>query len=321
VAAKDIFVFNGDADGLCALQQLRLIEGAGAALVSGVKRDIRLLSLVEAGADCRVTVLDLSHDRNRADVERLLGAGATVRYFDHHYAGDLPAHPRFESHIDTAPDVCTSTLVNRHADGRYAKWAVAAAFGDALPAVGEALARELGLAPDVVDALALLGRCLNDNAYGEDIDDLFYSPQVLADAMLPHADPLAFIAGSGMLPVLADGYRDDLQAARAVSPEFDVPSATMLVLRDERWARRVSGVLANELAQFRTERALAILSPRRGGGYVVSVRVPAGSPLGADDFCRSFDTGGGRLLAAGINHLPEVDVDGFAARFRAEFAD
>ncbi|WP_407924043.1 acetyltransferase [Burkholderia ubonensis] len=320
-SAKDIFVFNGDADGLCALQQLRLSEGAGAALVTGVKRDIQLLSRVEAGPDCRVTVLDLSHDRNRADVERLLSAGATVRYFDHHYAGDLPAHPRFESHIDTAPDVCTSTLVNRHVDGRYVKWAVAAAFGDSLPAVGQALGREQGLAPEVVDALALLGRCLNYNAYGEDIDDLFYPPQVLADAMLPHADPLAFIADSGMLPVLADGYRDDLQAARAVSPEFDMPGAAMLVLPDERWARRVSGVLANELTQLGPARALAILSPRRGGGYVVSVRVPACRPLGADDFCRSFDTGGGRRLAAGINHLPEVDVDRFAASFKAAFAD
>ena len=40
------YVFNGDADGLCALQQLRLASPRGAGgetLVTGVKRDIALL--------------------------------------------------------------------------------------------------------------------------------------------------------------------------------------------------------------------------------------------------------------------------------------
>jgi len=321
VAANGIFVFNGDADGLCALQQLRLSEGAGATLVTGVKRDIQLLARVEAVPGCRVTALDISHDRNRDDVVRLLNAGVTVRYFDHHFAGELPVHPRFDAHIDTVRDVCTGVLVNRYLNQRHAKWAVVAAFGDALPNVGYALAREHGLAAEVIEALAQLGRCLNYNAYGEDLDDLFYVPHVLADAMLPYADPLDFIAGSGVLPVLDEGYRNDLYTARAVAPEFELPGAAMLVLPAERWARRVSGVLANELTELGPKRALAVLSPRRGGGYVVSVRVPAASLLGADDFCRSFETGGGRRLAAGINHLPEVDVDRFAASFKATFAD
>lgn len=116
-ATEEIFVFNGDADGLCALQQLRLAEGAGAMLVTGVKRDIRLLSRVSAGPGCRVTVLDVSHERNRGDVARLLAAGAALRYFDHHFAGELPNHPRFRAYIDTAPDVCTSVLVDRYLRG------------------------------------------------------------------------------------------------------------------------------------------------------------------------------------------------------------
>ena len=41
-------VFNGDADGICALLQLRLAEPREAQLVTGVKRDINLLSRVEA---------------------------------------------------------------------------------------------------------------------------------------------------------------------------------------------------------------------------------------------------------------------------------
>ncbi|AIO66166.1 DHH family phosphoesterase [Burkholderia oklahomensis] len=318
--AEEIFVFNGDADGLCALQQLRLGDGAGASLVTGVKRDIQLLARVSAGPGCRVTVLDVSHDRNRDDVARILAAGAALRYFDHHFAGELPNHPRFHAYIDTAPDVCTSVLVNRYQHGRHASWAVVAAFGDALPDVGRALAQKHGVAPGAIESLAQLGRCLNYNAYGEDLDDLHFSPLVLADAMLPYADPLDFIARADVMPVLAEGCRDDLHRARSIEPAFESRDATMLVLPAEKWARRVSGVLANELMQDGSRRALAILSPRRDGGYVVSVRVPAGGPVGADDFCRLFDTGGGRKLAAGINHLPEIDVDRFAARFQATFA-
>jgi hypothetical protein len=38
--------FNGDADGLCALHQLRLAEPAESELVTGVKRDIQLLERI-----------------------------------------------------------------------------------------------------------------------------------------------------------------------------------------------------------------------------------------------------------------------------------
>ena len=42
-----------------------------------------------------------------------------MRYFDHHYAGELPTHPRFEPHIEEKGDVCTSILVDRYLDGRH----------------------------------------------------------------------------------------------------------------------------------------------------------------------------------------------------------
>jgi len=319
-SAKDVVVFNGDADGLCALQQLRLSEGTRPMLVTGVKRDIDIVARVVAGAGSEVTVLDLSYDRNRRAVERLLNAGSRVRYFDHHFAGSVPQHPRLDTHIDTSEHTCTSTLVNRYLNGRYAKWAVVAAFGDALPGVGKALGRDLDLESDVVEVLAALGRYLNYNAYGEDVADLFYEPQVLAEAMLPHEDPLDFISRSSVFNVLADGYRDDLGAARAVLPDREMPGAKMFVLPAEAWARRVSGVFANELVSLDSELALAILTPLRAGGFVVSVRAPMGGRLGADDFCRLFETGGGRRLAAGINYLPESDIDRFAARFTATFA-
>ena len=58
-------VFNGDADGICALQQLRLQQPREARRISGLKRDIDLLQRVDADAGDEVTVLDVSLDKNR----------------------------------------------------------------------------------------------------------------------------------------------------------------------------------------------------------------------------------------------------------------
>src|SRR5262245_52641107 len=139
------YVFNGDADGLCALQQLRLVDSSAAKLVTGVKRDIALLERVEAAPGDDITVLDVSLDVNRAPLVRLLDAGARVRYFDHHHAGVVPEHDRLEPHIDTSPTTCTSLLVDRYLDGKHRAWAITGAFGDSLTEVATALAETHGL--------------------------------------------------------------------------------------------------------------------------------------------------------------------------------
>ena len=53
-------VFNGDADGICALHQLRLADPRESVLVTGVKRDINLVKRVSAETGDTVTVLDIS---------------------------------------------------------------------------------------------------------------------------------------------------------------------------------------------------------------------------------------------------------------------
>jgi hypothetical protein len=58
---------------------------------------------------------------------------------------------------------------------------------------------------------------------------------------------------------------------------------------------------------------------RKNGGYLVSVRAPLNNKSGADVLCRQFETGGGREAAAGINHLPENDLDRFLSAFRDSF--
>src|ERR1700757_2170609 len=92
--------FNGDADGICALHQLRLAEPKPSFLITGVKRDIALLRRVTAEAGDSVTALDISLDANRSALIALLGRGVRVEYFDHHFAGDLPAHSNLAAVID-----------------------------------------------------------------------------------------------------------------------------------------------------------------------------------------------------------------------------
>jgi hypothetical protein len=82
----------------------------------------------------------------------------------------------------------------------------------------------------------------------------------------------------------------------------------------------VIGVYANEMLLASPQNALSILIPKTQGGYVVSVRAPAYGRMGADDFCRKYKTGGGRKLAAGINHLDTADLDRFSDDFVQSFS-
>ena len=101
-------VFNGDADGICALLQLRLAAPADSTLITGVKRDIDLLKQVVAAPGDEITVLDVSMDTNRAALDAALAAGAKVTYVDHHFPGEIPQHGNLTAHINTDASCCTS---------------------------------------------------------------------------------------------------------------------------------------------------------------------------------------------------------------------
>lgn len=315
----DYDVFNGDADGICALHQLRLADPREAVLVTGVKRDIGLLARVPAADAARVTVLDVSLDRNREALEGLLAAGAQVLYVDHHFPGDIPDAPNLEAVIDTDAEICTSLLVNRRLEGRFLPWAVVAAFGDNLHAAAERAAAPLGLAPERLSLLEELGTCINYNGYGSRLEDLFFDPAELYRRIRPYSDPFAFIAEDEAWSVLREGYAADMARAEALAPERTGARSALFVLPDAAWARRVGGVLANRLAREHPARAHALLTPRPGGGYVVSVRAPLEDRRGAAELCRRFPSGGGREAAAGINELPETEVERFAAAFQETY--
>lgn len=301
-------IFNGDADGICALHQLRLAEPRDAELVTGVKRDIELLARVEPRPGDEITVLDVSLEMNRSHLIRMLEDGVRCRYFDHHFAGAVPIHPLFEAHIDNESSVCTSLIVDRYLRGKHRAWAVVAAFGDNLPESALAAAAGLRISARDLEVLRELGEFLNYNAYGESVEDLYFHPAELYRRLRDYADPLMFAARAREFDVLRRAYARDLEQARTLPVLQRGDGCIAVFMPDEAWCRRVCGVFANELARAHPERAIAILVAR-GGGHRVNLRAPRDAARGIDTVAREFESGGGRKGAAGIQFLREQDVE------------
>ncbi len=315
-AGRQIDVCNGDADGLCAVLQWRLQTPASATLVTGLKRDIALLDRVQAGPGDEVLVCDVSLQRNRAALLRLLAGGARVRYFDHHAPPDVPDHPNLETHIDLDSQTCTSLLIDRYLGGAHRSWALVGAYGDNLTGVADAFAAQTDMTNQNRDRLRMLGEAINYNAYGEEESDVFMAPARLYETLLRYRDPLDLLQHESIAQQLDALRREDLRRAADLPPHWQNNHASATLLPDARWSRRVIGCLANELARAGPEKAHAVLKAMRGGGYAVSVRAPLSAAGGARELCCRFG-GAGRAGAAGIDRLPAQDLDDFLEAFSA----
>ena len=304
----DYDLFNGDADGICSLIQLRLAEPRESVPVTGIKRDIKLLGQIAPKAGDRLTVLDVSMEKNQAGLARALEAGASVFYADHHRSGDIPDHPALSAHINTAATTCTALIVNQLLEGEYQDWAIVAAFGDNLTQVAETLADQAGYSSEQKIKLRKLGVAMNYNGYGASVDDLFYHPAELYKLAAVFKSPFDFIAERvEVFETLTAGYEADLQKGVSIAPIKFSETAAMIMLPNEKWARRISGVLGNELANRHPDRAHAILTEREeqvdgAPTYQISIRAPKNNLTGADTIAMKFG-GGGRKGAAGIDRL------------------
>ena len=309
-------VFNGDADGICALIQLRLDQPIESTLITGIKRDIQLLDKVSVNPGDSLTVLDISFEKNSHRVTELLSSGASIFYADHHQSGDIPTHPNLKTLIDTDNAICTSLLINNHLNGKFPLWAVTAAYGDNLNQSAENLASALSIDSPKLETLKNLGIYINYNGYGSSVSDLHFAPDVLYQEMVRYASPFDFISGNyAVFEKLENGYKEDMTNAGNIKPEYESNAVAVFILSDLAWARRVSGVFGNHLANLNPGKAHAVLSYNKDGGFLVSVRAPLSNMVGADDFCSGFATGGGRKSAAGINHLPKEQLSVFIDRF------
>ena len=318
-------LFNGDADGICSLIQLRLAQPREATLVTGVKRDIKLLNSLKAEAGDNITVLDVSMDKNQTGLHAAINAGVNVFYADHHQSGEIPDHPALEAHINTAANTCTGLIIDYYLKGQYREWAIVAAYGDNINQVADEYATHAELTDAQRSQLQALGVAMNYNGYGASEEDLFYHPAELYKLAAPYHSPFDFIKESAdVYKTLTEGYATDLEKGLNITPVRSSDIAAMIMLPNEQWARRISGVLGNELANQYPDRAHVILTEREEQvdgpdgkiekTYLVSIRAAKNNLVGADTIAVKFD-GGGRKGAAGIDRLLETDIDTLWAEF------
>ncbi len=313
-------IFNGDADGICALHLLRLTTPCpDATLITGVKREIKLLSLFEDVRESSLTVLDISLESNRPYLQPLLDNGNQILYIDHHFAGEIPESSALTTHISTDPNICTSLIVDALVQGRFRKWAIVAAFGDNLHGSAECAAQSLSLSTPIREQLRELGELLNYNSYGAELTDLHFHPADLYRDVHPYADPLDFIASSPTLAILRQGFEEDMALALNQKTINPGNKNRIYSFPDTAWARRVSGVFANLKAREKKEAAHALIAHNADSTLRISVRAPLNDRKDADTLCLKFPTGGGRAAAAGINHLPSDMLDEFISAFQSTF--
>lgn len=323
----DFDVFNGDADGICALHQLRLAEPRPAILITGAKRQISLLArvretLAAAGSTPvrprRVTVLDIAIERNRAALDALLADGARVEWFDHHEPGPLPVDAALTAHIDTDPQVCTSILVDRQLGGRFRRWAICAAYGDGMASAAESLAGRLGreqsLSIAELDQLRVIGEAINYNAYAADTGTALLDSVGLYRRLAGVVDPLT-LADWPLIVALTRMSVRDLGEALKGGPILDLPTGAAWLLPPTLPARRARGLVAQHLKAQSQQRTVMIVAPDGKGHVDISIRCPAGAPRPASAFARRYDGGGGRATAAGIDRLPITALEDLLADF------
>jgi len=313
-------VFNGDTDGIFAWHQLRLAHPSDATLVTGVKRDVGLVGRVEAGEGDLVTVMDVSHAKNRKDVQRLLDSGATVEYFDHHDPGELIEHPNITYHINTEPNVSTGLIVNSHVNGKNRLWSVATAFGDNHMDLAMNMAKSENLNEDQIILLKQIGLVVNYNSYGQTVEDLFFSPEEIAKAVKAcGSDIFRFTEQSNIFPTLLENFSADMSSAVCQEPYSISDNAVIYTLPNEAWTHRVMGSFSNHLVSTNKDLACAIAVLNSDGTYRISVRSSINNPYGAGNLCKNFG-GGGREKAGGINNLSASDMNTFKEEFEKVFA-
>lgn len=314
-------IFNGDADGIFSLHQYRLQSPLPSTyLLTGVKRDICLLTQLEDLDNCSLTVFDISLDSNRPSLLKILQQNNNVTYFDHHFAGEPINTPALQAHIDTDPAVCTSLIVNRILHSQHGLWAICGAFGDNLHEPALDMANFFHLREQQVGLLRQLGELFNYNGYGSTLADLLFHPRELYDAIKPYSDPFEYLENSQHIGALQAAFQTDLALAMQEKEIGTSGQSRVYILPDKPWARRVVGVFSNLRARERTAAAHAIITENQDGTMQISVRAPLENRRYAETLCKLFPTGGGRAAAAGINSLPKEMLDRFLDTFHSFYS-
>ena len=321
----DFDLFNGDADGIFSLLQMRQVDPRPDAVrVTGVKRDTKLFWQIadHVSSGDQITALDIGMARNAVGLAAVLERGGDVFFCDHHPTGDVPKHNNLTALTDTSAGTCTAYLIDKHLEGAKAAWAVCGAYGDNFQDLAAQIARDRGVILPL-GQLRELGELVDYNAYGLTVEDLHFHPSDLYARLCAYPDPMAFIEDApDALDTLRQGHRTDWDIAESAREIHISNSGQILSLPASPASNRISGLFANALVDEEPDKAFAVLTHLgpESGGYRVSLRAPTSREIyPANAFAAEFG-GGGRAEAAGIDMLTEADMTRFIDAFTARFS-
>jgi len=314
-------IFNGDADGIISLIQLRLHQPLNTTLVTGVKRDIQLLKDLDVKQRDSFSILDISMEKNIIPLIEILDKNCEVLYADHHRCGDIPANDNLTALIDLDANTCTALIIDKYLDGQFHSWAICAAYGDNMIAKADSLADQAGYDEHQKRQLKELGTLINYNGYGSQLSDLHFDPADLYRLLVNYQSPFDVIADpNSPFKILQSAYQADLEKALAIPAQYKSELLSIFELPDQAWSRRISGVYGNLLANIQPDSAFAVLTKNADQQYLVSLRAPLNNKQGAGDICSQFESGGGRAAAAGINSLAETELTRFISLVEQQYS-
>ena len=308
--------FNGDADGMISTHMYRTFIPKQSKKFTGIKRDIKLLRHATRLTDSIITVFDVSLKSNGDYVERVLQNNNSIRWFDHHDPGDVDFGKKLSSRIDTSPECCTASLVDKYFDGLYRPWTVAAAFGDNLHEQANALNPNFN--SEQMDTLQKIGETLNYSGYGNTEQDLIAPTIDVYNDMAQYRNPFNYFRRSRLFHSIHDQMLADKEQLDRSTVLFDEEFGMVVQLPDTVASSRYSGIYSNALAMNNPDKAFAILT-LNGDDFKVSIRAPINRPTGAVTLANQFPTGGGREKASGINVLPQDKIHEFYNHFKETF--
>jgi hypothetical protein len=311
-------IFNGDADGIFALAQLRKSDPKDSKLITGPKRDINLLrSLVDIN-NSTFTVLDISLEKNLEFIPKCIENNNIIDWTDHHRPGKFPTSNQLKTTIDTSPNVCTSILIDHRLNGEQRAYAIAGAYGDNLHKEAETLGREFSR--EELNTLKEVGEVVNYNGYGETLNDLNAHPKELYLDIMSYSSIFEFANNSELYKKIKNQKDQDTVEMNQTKVIHSSESGKCVLLPDSKASSRMSGIYSNELVFDEPNLAHAIFTTiNNGKHYRISIRAPLNNPANADKLAAQFPDGGGRAKAAGINQLNKNDLDNFFTVFDDTF--
>jgi nanoRNase/pAp phosphatase (c-di-AMP/oligoRNAs hydrolase) len=310
---KHYDVFNGDADGIISLHQYRLQFPRESELITGVKRDVKLLRNLQNIKNSVLSVFDISLLSNSEYIENILKNKNKVRWFDHHEPGNIDLGKNFSIKVDSDPNCCTNILVDKFIDGLHRPWTICGAYGDNLHEQAEKLNPCFG----EIKMLELkeIGETLNYNGYGNKESDLTVHPKDVYLDIHKYRSPFQYRKKSEIYNKIYTQMKSDESELNSSEILHTSNIGDIILLPNTKASIRYSGIYSNKQTTDNPNKAFAILTNINDDTYRVSIRSPKNNPTGASKLALQFPTGGGREKAAGINELPKIELKSFIEKF------